>query len=104
MTHFAAPLKKDLSLANFAFLEEGKEKMFVVMGRVIDAVDTAALTIPVEKDLTLVEELQHFRTSLNAHLDWEYWMELVTVEELAQLRKIVNGLTETDHLHLISFS
>lgn len=98
MTFFTAALKKDLSLAKLAFLMEGKEKMTVVMGRVVDAVDDADLAMPIQKDLTLVEELQHFRLRLNLHLDWEYWLEVITAEELAQIRKIVDDLTETDHL------
>lgn len=101
MSQFATALKKDLSRVKLAFMLEGKEKMAVVMGRVVDAVDNADLTIPVEQDLSLAEDLQHFRRSLNMHLDWEYWMEIVTAEELAQIRKIVDDLTETDHLALI---
>lgn len=104
MAHFLVPLKKDLALAKFAFLEAGKEKMTVVMGRVIDAVDMAALMIPVEEELTPIQELQRFRRRLNEHLDWEWEFKTITKDEMDQLRKIVNDLTETDHLHLISFS
>lgn len=98
MAYFAAALKKDLSLAKLAFLMEGKEKMTVLMGRVVDAVDAADLAMPLEKNFTLVEELQRFRRCLNEHLDWERWMGVVTDDELKQLRKIVDDLTETDYL------
>lgn len=98
MTYFTAALKKDLSLAKLAFLLEGKEKMTVVMGRVVDAVDAADLAIPLEKDLTLVEELQRFRQCLNEHLDWEYQLGIITADELTVIRKIVADLTETDYL------
>lgn len=98
MTYFTAALKKDLSLAKLSFLLEGKEKMTVVMGRVVDAVDAADLAMPLEKDLTLVEELQHFRLHLNQNLDWEHRLGIVTDDELDQIRKIVDDLTETDYL------
>lgn len=98
MAYFTAALKKDLTRAKLAFLLEGKEKMVVVMGRVVDAVDAVDLAMPLEKDFTLVEELKRFRQGLNDHLDWEYWIEAVTADELAQICKIVDDLTETDYL------
>jgi hypothetical protein len=98
MTYFTAALKKDLTRAKLAFLLEGKEKMTVVMGRVVDAVEAADLAMPLERDLTLIEELQYFRGYLNGHLDWEFLLAAVTTDELTEIRKIVDDLTETDHL------
>lgn len=101
MTHFTAALKKDLGRAKLAFLMEGKEKLTVVMGRIVDAVDLSDLMIPIDAELTPIQELQRFRRRLNEHLDWEYEFDAITKEELEQIRKIVNDLTETDHLRLI---
>lgn len=101
MASFAGPLKKDLSRVRLSFLMKGKEKLNVVMGRVVDSVDSAALSIPVEKDLTAIQELEHFRRSLNEQLNWEHEFEAITDDELSELRKIVNDLTETDHLRLV---
>lgn len=98
MTYFTAALKKDLSRAKLAFLMEGRERMTIVMGRVVDAVDEADLAMPLTRDLTLVEELQHFRHRLNMHLDWEGRLEVLPVDEMAEIRKIVDDLTETSHL------
>lgn len=98
MAYFSTALKKDLTRAKLAFLLEGKEKMTVVMGRLVDAVDAADLAMPLDRDLTLIEELQYFRGYLNGHLDWESLLEAVTADELAEIRKIVDDLTETDHL------
>lgn len=98
MSYFAAALKKDLNRAKLAFLLEGKEKMTVVMGRLVDAVDAADLAMPLEQDFTLVEELQYFRGYLNGHIDWEDLLGAITAEEMAEIRKIVDDLTETSHL------
>lgn len=97
MTHFAIALQKDLLAASAEVITDRKLWILKVMGQVADEVANTAELIK-DNNFTPVEELQHFRRSLNLNLDWQYWMENVTVTELAQIRKIVDDLTATDHL------
>jgi hypothetical protein len=97
MTIFAEALKKDLLDAKMMFDLEREFTLSAIMGNLTNVITFSAKPIEDEK-LTLVEELQYFRSELNKHLYLQAAGIGCSSRDMGRALKIVKDLTETDHL------
>lgn len=91
MTFSSASLKNDLSAAISTSSTDRKVWLSKVVENLVAAADNA-VDLAKDDNLTPDEELQHVRRSLDLHLDWEYYMENVTSDEMTMFRAVIANL------------